>query len=73
MEGGSFSHNGQIGIAGSGGEGSRIEGVEIAFNNYAGYDADWEAGGTQVLGNDRTGGPEFLCASQQGPRFVDRP
>jgi hypothetical protein len=44
---GSFSHNGQIGIAGSGGEGSRIEGVEIAFNNYAGYNEGWEAGGTK--------------------------
>jgi Right handed beta helix region len=47
VKGGSFSHNGQIGMAGSGGEGSTIEGVEIAFNNYAGYDADWEAGGTK--------------------------
>jgi Right handed beta helix region len=47
VEGGSFSHNGQIGIAGSGGGDSRIEGVEIAFNNYAGYAADWEAGGTK--------------------------
>lgn len=47
VEGGSFSHNGQIGIAGSGGEGSRIDGVEIAFNNYAGYNAGWEAGGTK--------------------------
>ena len=45
--GGSFSHNGQLGIAGSGGEGSRIQGVEIAFNNYAGYDPRWEAGGTK--------------------------
>jgi parallel beta-helix repeat protein len=47
IEGGSYSHNGQIGIAGSGGEDSRIEGVEIAFNNYAGYEAGWEAGGTK--------------------------
>ncbi|HZD52646.1 MAG TPA: right-handed parallel beta-helix repeat-containing protein, partial [Woeseiaceae bacterium] len=45
--GGSFSHNGQLGIGGSRGEGSRIEGVEIAFNNYAGYDPGWEAGGTK--------------------------
>jgi Right handed beta helix region len=45
--GGSFSHNGQLGIAGSSGEGSRIQGVEIAFNNYAGYNPRWEAGGTK--------------------------
>jgi Right handed beta helix region len=47
ITGGSFSHNGQLGIAVTGGEGSRIEGVEIAYNNYAGYDAAWEAGGTK--------------------------
>jgi Right handed beta helix region len=43
---GSFIHNGQLGMAGIG-EGSRIQGVEIAFNNYAGYDGRWEAGGTK--------------------------
>jgi hypothetical protein len=46
VTGGSFSHNGQLGIAGTG-NGARIEGAEIAFNNYAGYDAGWEAGGTK--------------------------
>jgi hypothetical protein len=49
VEGGSFSYNGQLGMRGSGGEGSRIEGVEIAFNNYAGYDPWWEAGGAKFL------------------------
>jgi Right handed beta helix region len=44
--GGLFSHNGQIGIVGIG-ERTRIEGVEISFNNYAGYDPMWEAGGTK--------------------------
>ena len=47
VRGGSFSHNGQLGIRGSGGAGSRIQGVEIAFNNYAGYHPRWEAGGTK--------------------------
>jgi hypothetical protein len=47
VTGGSFSHNGQLGISGSRGEGSRIEGMEIAFNNYAGYDPGWEGGGTK--------------------------
>ena len=47
VRGGSFSHNGQLGIRGAGGEGSQIQGVEIAFNNYAGYHPRWEAGGTK--------------------------
>jgi hypothetical protein len=46
VSGGSFSHNGQLGIGGTG-EGSTIDGVEIAFNNYAGYNSGWEAGGTK--------------------------
>ena len=50
VKGGSFSHIGQIGILGIG-EGTTIEGVEIAFNNYAGYDSFWEAGGTKFWRN----------------------
>jgi hypothetical protein len=46
ISGGSFSHNGQLGIGGTG-EGATIDGVEIAFNNYAGYNSGWEAGGTK--------------------------
>jgi hypothetical protein len=52
IDGGSFSHNGQLGIAGIG-EGSTIDGVEIAFNNYAGYDSRWEAGGTKFWRNEK--------------------
>jgi hypothetical protein len=39
-------HNGQIGVVGSGNE-IVVEGNEIAYNNYAGYDYSWEAGGTK--------------------------
>jgi len=46
VDGGSFSHNGQLGMSGTG-QRSTIEGVEIAFNNYAGYSWGWEAGGTK--------------------------
>lgn len=46
VKGGTFNHNGQLGIGG-GGENSIIEGVEIAFNNYAGFRPGWEAGGTK--------------------------
>jgi hypothetical protein len=46
VKGGSFSYNGQLGLGGEG-DGVTIEGVEISFNNYAGYDAFWEAGGTK--------------------------
>jgi len=46
VNGGSFSHNGQMGIGGTG-ERTLVEGVEIAYNNYAGYSWGWEAGGTK--------------------------
>jgi Right handed beta helix region len=46
VDGGSFSHNGQLGMAGTG-NAATIDGAEIAFNNYAGYSAKWEAGGTK--------------------------
>jgi hypothetical protein len=46
VKGGSFSHNGQLGIGGTG-DRSTVESVEVAFNNYAGYSWGWEAGGTK--------------------------
>ena len=46
VTGGLFADNGQIGIVGEG-NGIVIDGVEIAGNNYAGYSAGWEAGGTK--------------------------
>jgi len=38
--------NGQLGIGGGGINGI-VDGNEIAFNNYAGYDYGWEAGGSK--------------------------
>jgi hypothetical protein len=45
---GSVSHNGQLGIGGDG-DGAVIEGVEIAYNNYADFSSGWEAGGTKFV------------------------
>jgi hypothetical protein len=42
-------HNGQIGIRGGEGGGILIEGNEIAFNNIAGFESYWEAGGAKFL------------------------
>jgi parallel beta-helix repeat protein len=40
-------HNGQLGIAGSGGTGGVVEDSEIAENNIAGFRWGWEAGGAK--------------------------
>jgi len=39
-------HNGQLGIGG-GGSNAIVDSNEIAFNNYAGFDYGWEAGGSK--------------------------
>ena len=39
-------YNGQMGVGGSG-PGILVAGNEIAYNNYAGYNYGWEAGGTK--------------------------
>lgn len=41
-------HNGQLGVTGAGGVGLVIEECEIAYNNTAGFDWEWEAGGVKV-------------------------
>ncbi len=46
LKGGSYSRNGQLGIGGQGTD-SVIEDVEIAYNNFAGFSAAWEAGGSK--------------------------
>lgn len=43
--------NGQIGLSGEGDD-VLVQGNEIAYNNYAGYDAGWEAGGTKFVATD---------------------
>jgi hypothetical protein len=48
-------HNGQLGIGGCGGEGGLVTHNEIAFNNTAGHEAGWEAGGAKwAIANDLT-------------------
>lgn len=52
VRGGSYSHNGQMGMGGAGNQ-SVVEGVEMAYNNYAGFMPTWEAGGAKfVFSND---------------------
>jgi hypothetical protein len=46
LSGGNYSNNGQLGIGGNGTD-AVIEDAEIAYNNYAGFAAGWEAGGTK--------------------------
>lgn len=48
VTGGRYNWNGELGIGGSG-DGVLVEGVEIAFNNYARYPWDWEAGGLKFV------------------------
>jgi hypothetical protein len=48
VEGGRYIDNGQLGIGGVGDD-VVIDGVEIARNNYAGYDYGWEAGGFKFV------------------------
>jgi hypothetical protein len=51
VQGGHIVDNGQIGIEGWQADRARIIGVEIASNNYAGYDMDWDAGGAKIAGS----------------------
>jgi hypothetical protein len=49
MTGGEVDHNGQIGITGAFASNVMINDVEVASNNYAGYDPNWEAGGIKFV------------------------
>ena len=44
-------HNGQLGLCGQGKD-ILIEGNEIAFNNTAGFDSRWEAGGAKWVNTE---------------------
>lgn len=46
-----FNYNGHLGIHGRG-DNLLIEGNEIAYNNWAGHDLEWEAGGTKFSRTD---------------------
>jgi parallel beta-helix repeat protein len=48
VQGGRYNHNGQLGIHGGGSNNVQVAGAEIAYNNYAGYNTGWEAGGIKV-------------------------
>ncbi len=48
IEGGSYSDNGQEGISGYQCDGLVIDDAEIARNNYAGFDMNWQAGGIKI-------------------------
>jgi hypothetical protein len=49
VTGNNVHHNGQLGIGG-GGTNVLVEGNQIAYNNAAGFDYGWEAGGTKFAG-----------------------
>jgi Right handed beta helix region len=54
VRGNVIHHNGQLGLSGQG-DGSLVEGNEIAWNNTAGYDCQWECGGAKwALNRDLT-------------------
>lgn len=46
--GNNIHHNGQLGISVVG-DGAIIDGNEIAYNNFAGYSVNWEAGGAKFV------------------------
>ena len=50
--GGAALYNGQLGIGGIPTNGV-VDGTEIAYNNYAGFDMGWEAGGAKFVLTDK--------------------
>jgi hypothetical protein len=48
IAGGNYSDNGQEGISGYQCDGLVVDNAEVARNNYAGFDRNWQAGGIKV-------------------------
>jgi len=67
ISGGSFSHNGQLGLGGGNGKDIVVENVEIAFNNFAGFRAGWEAGGLKIVRVDGLVIRKACVHDNQGP------
>lgn len=59
-------HNGQLGIGGVGND-VLVEKNEIAYNNTAHFDADWEAGGAKFVQTDRLMVRENVVHHNGGP------
>lgn len=49
VEGGNYSLNGQVGIHGQDLTGLTLSGISAKFNNYAGFEEGWDAGGVKIL------------------------
>lgn len=66
VRGNRILENGQIGLLGNGDD-LLVEGNEIAFNNAAGYDYSWEAGGTKFLRGKRLVARNNFVHDNRGP------
>ena len=64
-------HNGSFGLIGAG-DNTVIESNEIAYNNFAGFDPYWGAGGSKWVLHLRSGRPRQLLPSQCRSWTVDR-
>jgi hypothetical protein len=60
-------HNGQLGVASSGGEDIVFEGNEIAYNNTLGFSPSWEAGGSKFLYTSRLVARKNYVHDNDGP------
>jgi hypothetical protein len=59
-------HNGHMGVGGTGDD-VLVQANEIAFNNFAGYDYHWEAGGAKFVLSDRLQVRDNYVHHNEGP------